>query len=255
MTAASRSGSIIFALVCLTLCLAFSILIYVELGQQAEWLPETVAADETILAKPTGMPEEPPQEALVFAMPARVAYNEVLQRPPFSEARRPAPAGVAEAESDEPIAATVMGTILSASGVRALIAYGEPPQMMRVIEGQEIDGWKVKSILKERVVVTRGNSTIELRVKGNATPAISPDVTSRQPAKRTAAKAPSLASPIPAANTAKAPPVNTSASSRPPDADEAAVASDPTLSQLSGRLTLSGAARGTGLRGGGGRGR
>jgi hypothetical protein len=76
--------------------------------------------------------------------------------------RRPAPAGAVETVSDQPIAATVIGTIISASGVRALIAHGEPAELARVVEGQEVEGWTVKSILKDKVVLTRGGSTIEL---------------------------------------------------------------------------------------------
>ncbi len=255
MTAAGRSRGIILTPICLALCLVFSSLIYVELDQQAEGSPEIAAADEPSPAKPSVAPQEAPLEAVPFAMPAREAYNEVLERPPFSETRRPAPPGAAEAASDQPLTATVIGTILSAGGVRALIAHGEPAQLARVVEGQEIEGWRVKSILQEKVVLTRGGSTIELKVKGNPTQPNSRAATSSQPAKSGAAKPPNTALPIPSANNAKAPPPTTSLASHSTEPDEAAAARDTTLSQMTGRVSRSSGAQGTSLRGGGRRGK
>jgi hypothetical protein len=84
VTTASRSRGIILAPICLALCLVFSALIYVELDQQAEGSPGIAAASESPPVKPSVAPQAAPQEAVVFAMPAREAYNEVLERPPFT---------------------------------------------------------------------------------------------------------------------------------------------------------------------------
>lgn len=256
MTTASRSRGILLAPVCLALCLVFASLIYLELDQQAEGSPGIAAADERPPAKPSVAPQEAPPEAVVFAMPARTAYNEVLERPPFSEMRRPAPAGAAETAVDQPIVATVIGTIVSASGVRALIEHGEPAQLARVVEGQEIEGWTVKSILKDKVVLTRSGSTIELKVKGNPNQATAPSMPTPQPARSGAAKPLNAASPIRPAYAAKAL-ANASAAVRPVEPSEAAAASpvsDSTLSQMTGSASRSGGTRGISMRSGGRRG-
>jgi hypothetical protein len=242
VTAASRSRGTILTPLCLALCVVFSSLIYVELDQLAEGSPEIAAADEP----PPAEPGLAPQEAVPFAMPAREAYDEVLERPPFSETRRPVPPGVAKA-NDQPLAATVVGTILSASGVRALIAHGKPPELARVVEGQELDGWKIKLILQEKVVLSRGGSTVELKVKDNAAPANPPGAASPQPAKFGATKPPNTALLIPSAKSAKELPANASAASQSAAPAEAAPASGSTLSQMTGGASRSSGTRGTSL--------
>jgi hypothetical protein len=192
------------------------------------------------------------QQAVAFAMPTREAYNKVLERPPFSETRRPAPAGAAETASDQPIAATVIGTFLSSSGVRALITHGEPAQLARFVEGQEVEGWTIKSILQGKVVLTRGGSTIELKVKGNPTQASSPGTTSTQPANSGLAKPSSALLPPPPA---KAPAANPSVAARSAEPDEAAPANDSMLSQMTRRVSRFSGAQGTSLRGVGRRGK
>jgi hypothetical protein len=99
-------------------------------------------------------------------MPLLESYGEVLARPPFSETRRPAPPGAVAKAIDQPLTATVVGTILAAGSVRALVEHGEPPVVTRVVEGQELDGWTVKTILQGKIVLARAGTTMELKVKG-----------------------------------------------------------------------------------------
>jgi hypothetical protein len=251
VTAANRSRGI--APICLALCLVFSLVIYVELDLQAEESPEIAAGDGPSSAKPGVAPQESQQEAVTFATPPREAYNEVLERPPFSETRRPAPPAVAKA-SDQPLAATVIGTILSAGGVRALIVHGEPAELARVVEGQEIDGWKIKSILQEKVVLSRGGSTVEIKVKGNPAQANPPGAASPQPAKFGATRPPNSAPLTPSTKSAKESPANKSAGSRSAAPAEAAPASNSALAPMTVGASRSSGVRGTTLRGGGRRG-
>jgi hypothetical protein len=229
----------------------FSSLIYVQLDQQATPSPEIAAADEPVAAKSSVATQEASQEVLPFSMPALDAYNEVLERPPFSETRRPAPPGAVAGSSDQLLAATVIGTILSSGGVRALIVHGEPAEMTRVIEGQEIEGWTVKSILQDKVVLARGSSMMELKVKANSTQATSSATAFAQPAKPGAGKPlNTLLLPTPSPNNTKAPSPTTSTASRGAAPDEPAPVNDTTLSQMTGRVSRSSSAQATSLRGG-----
>jgi type II secretory pathway component PulC len=256
MTAASSSRGAIFTPLCLALCFILSSLIYFELDQQATGSPEIAAAEDSVAAKSSVAAQDAPQEILSFSMPAREAYNEVLERPPFSETRRPAPPGAVAASSDQLLAATVVGTILSSGGVRALIVHGEPAEMTRVVEGQEIEGWTVKSILKDKVVLARGGSTIELKVKANSTQVTSSATAFPQPAKAGSGKPLNTQLlPMPSANNAKAPSATTSTASRAAAPDEAAPMNDATLSQMTGRVSRSSRAQGSSLRGSGRRGK
>jgi hypothetical protein len=254
VSAASRSRGANLTPLCLALCFVLSSLIYVELDQQATGSPEIAAADEPVSVKSDAAAQEVLQEVLPFSMPARDAYREVLERPPFSETRRPAPPGAVAASSDQLLAATVIGTIISPGGVRALVVHGEPAELTRVVEGGEIEGWTVKSILQGKVVLARGGSTIELKVKANSTQATSPAFS--PPAKASAEKPlNTLLLPMPSAGNAKAPSATTSTASRAGAADEAVPANDRTLSQMTGRVSRSGSAQASSLRGGGRRGK
>jgi general secretion pathway protein N len=256
VSAASRSRGAIVTPLCLALCFVLSSLVYVELDQQATGSPEIAAADEPVAAKSDVAAQEVPQEVLPFSMPARDTYHEVLERPPFSEARRPVPPGAVAASSDQLLAATVIGTIISPGGVRALIVHGEPAELTRVVEGGEIEGWTVKSILQGKVVLARGGSTIELKVKANSTQATSPATTFSPPAKAGAEKPlNTLLLPMPPAGNAKAPSATISTASRAGAADEAVPANNRTLSQMTGRVSRSSSAQASSLRGGGRRGK
>jgi hypothetical protein len=256
VTAASRSRGVIVTPLCLALCIIFSSLIYVELDQQATRSPEIAAAEEPVAAKSSVATQDASQEVLPFSMPALDTYNEVLERPPFSETRRPAPPGAIAASGDQLLAATVIGTILSSGGVRALIVHGEPAEMTRVIEGQEIEGWTVKSILQDKVVLARGGSMMELKVKANSTQATSSATALPQPAKAGAGKPLNTQLlPMPSPNNAKALSPTTSTASRGAAPDESAPVNDATLSQMTGRASRSSGAQATSLRGGSRRGK
>jgi hypothetical protein len=163
VTQPDRSRSVMLTRLMIMLGLALGPLIYVEMEQQEAGAPEVVAASEA----PATRPIAPPQDA-IFTMPPRGTYDEVIARPPFSETRRPAPPGATAVANDQPLAVTVIGTIVAPGGVRALVEHGEPAQVTRVVEGQQIDGWTVKAILQEKIVLARSGTTIELKVKGSA---------------------------------------------------------------------------------------
>jgi hypothetical protein len=246
MTAARSSRGVVLTSLCLVICGAFASVIYLEIDQQAEKSPEIAAPGSPAPAKPSVAPQDAAPEAMSFTMPARAAYIEVLERPPFSETRRPAPPlAAAGAARDQPLAASVIGTILSADGARALIAHGEPARLGRFAEGQDIEGWTVKSIVQDKVVLTRGGATIELKVKGGATEATTPDAAFRQPPRPRITKSPNAAPPVGAPNNAKAPTAKTSVAARSPDPDGTTPVNEAAPSQPPGRVSPAGGAQAT----------
>jgi hypothetical protein len=102
-----------------------------------------------------------------FAMPPLDSFAEVVSRPLFMPSRRPP---VAAAMSDRPSDITLIGTIISASDRRALLGHGIPQTIEHVALGQNIDGWTVKSIDPERVVLAQEQREIEVKASAKQQP-------------------------------------------------------------------------------------
>jgi hypothetical protein len=108
---------------------------------------------------------EPPS----FKMAGIDSYRQVLERPVFLRSRRPPPeerrGNVAQLSS-----LSVVGLIVAPEGQRALVQYGEPPRLQRVVVGQAIEGWSVESILADRIIVRHDDREEELKLKHKAPP-------------------------------------------------------------------------------------
>ena len=149
-------------------------------------------------------------------------------------------------------AVTAVGTIISAGSMRALVVHGEPPVLTRVLEGQDVEGWTVKSIFQDKIVLARAGATIELKVKGNPTLAQGAAHTGMSGTPQAPAQ-PSTKQVLNTTLIQAAP-----ATKAPLAADEVAAANDTTLSQSNGRARASGQAgggRNGGKASGAGRGR
>jgi hypothetical protein len=123
-------------------------------------------------AEPADEQRVPPSEAGVtiesgFTMPPIAAYAEVLARPPFAETRRPPPPA---SRIDYParLGGALVGVIIGPAGRHALVEHGEPARLTRVVEGQEIDGWTIRSILRDRIILLRDEASGELKIKDRA---------------------------------------------------------------------------------------
>jgi hypothetical protein len=148
----------------LATCLGLAGVIYVELDQPS--------IDSMAKAAPA-----PPRETVAaagdapgFTMPPVRAYTEVVERPLFSETRRPSVDSPTAPVDPRSSAFTLVGTIISAHERRALIEHGQPPHLERLIEGQDIDGWSVETIGTDRVILTRADARLEVKVKDEPGP-------------------------------------------------------------------------------------
>ena len=144
------------ALLFLVLCGGLGWVIYVEAQQPME----SPAAPEPRQTAVHSRSQDP-----TFSMAPLNTYAEVVSRPLFSPSRRP-PA--AASSGDRPSAFTLIGIIISAEDRHALLAHGTPPRVERVTEGQNLDGWTVKSIEDSRVVLAQGDNEIEVKAADKA---------------------------------------------------------------------------------------
>lgn len=176
-----RAGAVLIAL-----CLALAGSIVLEAGEPImEPTPEATAA-------PMSAPHPAAaQESPRFSMPPMRQYAEVLKRPLFSETRRP-PLQAANTQATQ-LDLNLVGTVITASDRRALVEHGKPPRLERVVEGQEIDDWTVEAIKLDRLVLSRGDSRIEVKVKDVEAPVV--PITPGPPPRRARAAVPTV--PIP----------------------------------------------------------
>jgi hypothetical protein len=133
-------------------------LIYIELDRPALDHSANAAMRPT---KPTA-PET--ADGLSFVMPPLVSFAEVVNRPLFSQTRRPAPKALAPG-NEQSLPYTLVGVVITAHERHALIAHGTPPRLERLTEGQDLEGWTIEQILADRLVFGRDGARIEVKAK------------------------------------------------------------------------------------------
>lgn len=177
----------------LVLCLVLGYVVYTELRSgPAEPALVTEAA---VAPEPAAVPPAEP----AFTLPPLEDFSETVARPLFLPSRRPlAPAEDASAEAGVMRDLfTLIGVIIFADERMALVKRRETGEVLRLIEGQRVDGWLVEAIMPDRVTLSHGEETEEVELKDVARPARKKG----QPADR---RAEPTAQPAPAPQTAPA---------------------------------------------------
>jgi len=111
-------------------------------------------------------------------MPPLQRFSAVIERPLFAPSRRP-PLQASDDSEGAWSSFALAGIIITPDSREALIRHGSPPAIAHVREGQDLEGWVVRSILPDRVVFAGGGALHELRLmpkpsapsSGNAPPA------------------------------------------------------------------------------------
>ena len=98
-------------------------------------------------------------------MPPLASLREVVDRPLFSESRRPPPAEAPKEAAAKPPNLTLLGVFLADDRRQALIERGQPPRVEWISERQNLDGWRVEAIGPDRIVLTRSDVRHEIIVK------------------------------------------------------------------------------------------
>jgi general secretion pathway protein N len=100
-----------------------------------------------------------------FAVEPLETYAEVTERPLFSPSRRSPPPQLAQGKQTDAGGLVLSGIILTSDARVALVQSGKTAPAKRLTEGQEIEGWSVQSILPDRIVLRRGATEHELKLK------------------------------------------------------------------------------------------
>ena len=104
-----------------------------------------------------------------FRMPPQQRFSELVERPPFTQSRRP-PEVSAEpvARREAPridLKLTLIGVILQPDRQYALVQRPGSKGAQRLARGEKIDGWQVEGILPDRVILSQAKEVVELELK------------------------------------------------------------------------------------------
>jgi hypothetical protein len=139
------------------LCAVLASLVGNELAAPLAGLPPVAPRAPTETTAGSGAAARPS-----FALRPIEAYAEVVARPIFSSTRRPAQESAqALAASDDLV---LVGIVAAADARSAIILHGQPLKAVRLAEGQSIDGWTVRSILADRVVIENAGAVREMKL-------------------------------------------------------------------------------------------
>jgi type II secretory pathway component PulC len=127
-----------------------------------------LSSSEVIVPPEESIAGNPPHAAPAassdrFSLPPLSSFAEVTERPLFSVSRRPAAAEVSQA-GDQKLSVTLAGIVTSPISSSVIVAHGEPPVLTRLKEGDNIDGWLVRLIEANRVVLRRGDIDQQLKL-------------------------------------------------------------------------------------------
>ncbi len=172
----------------LLLCLGLGYAVYAELGSgPADPADLTVTK---VAPEPAAVPPAEP----AFTLPPLGDFSETVARPLFLPSRRPlAPAEDAPAEAVTRDLFTLMGVIISADERMALVKRRKTGEVLRLIEGQRVDGWLVEAIMPDRLALSHGEEAEEVVLKDAArrkgrTAKPPPSPTQKAPAGKTEGK-------------------------------------------------------------------
>lgn len=106
-----------------------------------------------------------------FELPPLTEYREIVERPLFSDTRRPAPDApevIAESEPEtEEQKFTLIGVMVTPDLQIALVEADEQGKVARLKIGEKTNGWTLESVESNKVVLRKGESLRELPLVRN----------------------------------------------------------------------------------------
>lgn len=115
-----------------------------------------------------------------FRLPPLDQYGEIAAHPLFVAAREPEPLPPEEAAPEKPLAGTekkpmLIGVMIVPGSAVALLRPEEPnAKVLRVKPGESVGDWRLETILPNRVVLRKGQTTQELALERPKRPARAP---------------------------------------------------------------------------------
>lgn len=115
--------------------------------------------------KPAVLPAADPD----FTLPPLDDFSEIVERPLFIPSRRPlspesGSPGSGPGEAERRLF-TLKGVVISADERMAVLQRRRNREVLRVVEGQRIDGWLVETIMPEGVVLRQGEVREEVELR------------------------------------------------------------------------------------------
>jgi hypothetical protein len=104
--------------------------------------------------------------------PAISTFAEIVERPLFTQSRRPAPkkdTKVAEAAA-KPETFELIGVIISPAGHMALLRTLATSEIVRAVEGQTVGGWEVRTINPTEIILQQGDDSQALKINDATAP-------------------------------------------------------------------------------------
>lgn len=134
----------------------------VLLGLGAAAMPWLQAPEPVVSQAPEWGPPPLPELALPGA---KARYPETLRRPLFRSTRRPVPEAPV-AQSPAPAPPQLVGyrlTGIVSTGARRMILLETPGgKSVQLVEGESVDGWTVETIAETAVILSRGETRVDL---------------------------------------------------------------------------------------------
>ncbi len=149
------------------LCLALGLAVFHDPGFGASLAERTA---EKAVVESLGVSDMQLPEMVTASAEESSAISE---RPLFHPSRRPRAPDAAPAERPSSAALPAMllkGVMLTSRGRKALLAKGPAGPYVVVAEGDAIEGWTMKSIRKDCVILSAPEGDVTLALKSVATP-------------------------------------------------------------------------------------
>lgn len=124
-----------------------------------EWRAPVAAPMDEI--PPAAKSAKAADAAPAYSLAPLAAFSAVTERPLFAPDRRPAPQASETLGSWS--ALVLAGIVVTPDAREVLIAHGTPAKLVHLQEGQSVDGWTVRAIEPDHVVVANGGEQHELR--------------------------------------------------------------------------------------------
>ena len=147
------------SLLLIALCLALGWRVWVELGAGPYEIVGIAGAPTSTSAAPAAVA---PVET-VAALPLIDNFAETVTRPLFMPTRRPPEPEEEVVEATAPTVGrnlfSLLGIVISADERIALVTRRRTGEMLRLVVGQHIDGWRVETIRSDRITLRQGDET------------------------------------------------------------------------------------------------
>lgn len=151
----------------LAVCAALALAVYLQSSAELA-LPDDPSGAAAALEPALELSDEP-----AFRMAPIERFSETVTRPLFMSTRRPpepgAPAAAVPERATSALPAfEISGIVISPRERLALLARGRSREVIRVSEGELIEGWVVRRILPDRVILEQNGTQQELKLEDKA---------------------------------------------------------------------------------------